>query len=36
MTSADDAEGLPDIPVVCTECDTRTKVPRSSRSSGVI
>lgn len=22
-----DDEDLPDIPVVCTECDTRTKVP---------
>lgn len=24
-----DDEDLPDIPVVCTECDTRTRVPFS-------
>ena len=26
MTDADE-EDLPDIPVVCPDCDTRTKVP---------
>ncbi|WP_254838146.1 hypothetical protein [Natronomonas marina] len=35
MTDTDDDEGLPDIPVVCSECDTRTKVPFSDVEDAV-